>query len=186
MINAVQSTGNVVSVFVFMKLISNHFIFDYFLNSSIANDGQIKKYVKREVSEIEDEIVDDSNESGENFSTENSEEEVTDDVQNSTTENNYLVTLNLDPFQTPKDEIVAENTDEPDINTTEHEINTEDELSPTKPELNTEPELSATIPSIEEGEINNEESTTVSTGDETSDQDEVFIHFVNNGQINEV
>jgi hypothetical protein len=177
MINAVQSTGNVVSVCVYeIDLKSFYFRFFKFV---IADDGQIKKFVKRDVSEIQTNI--DSNESGENYSTESSEEEVTDDVQNLTTESGSMVTLNLDPYRQPKEEeekeveeisIKEQTKSADDLNSSDLELNTE----------NTELELTTTNPSDNEEEIINDENSTVSTIDITANLDVI----INQNEQNEI
>jgi hypothetical protein len=176
MINAVQSTGNVVSVCVYeIDLKSFYFRFFKFV---IADDGQIKKFVKRDVSEIQTNI--DSNESGENYSTESSEEEVTDDVQNLTTESGSMVTLNLDPYRQPREEekeveeisIKEQTKSADDLISPDLELNTE----------NTELELTTTNPSDNEEEINNDENSTVSTIDITANLDE----SLNQNEQNEI
>lgn len=131
-----------------MKLISNHFIFDYFFKFDKADE--IKKFVKRDVAGIEGEI----DSSDENYSEESSEEETTDEILNSTTESGSSASLNLDPFQTPKEEEEI---------STEEQTKSLDELeSPTEHET-----FSTTSSSTTEESFDNDESTTVSVVDES-------------------
>lgn len=123
------------------------------------------------MSEIDDEIVEAFNLSEENYSNESSEEE-TDDVQRSTTENNSLVTLNLDPFLAPMTETSME----------EQTKSLDETESPKEIESKIENE---TFPAVTEEILNDAEISTVSAI-ESSSADKVFNEFQINVQSNEV